>query len=202
MFRFIFSGTLENAVVVQALQWSMRDGACMMSCNSVNRNVFMWNQNTDNKSLMPGWSEFYGLRNDSPANACCRRCASLQKQECATPFRYCRGLEMALCLYVGKFSDMQNIKIYFHCFIYSLRSGSHLTTWTEIMWLWIAPTSNTRADILDLQFLVQENSLIIKPSIKLSHWIHSIQPYMIVYKNQREYMHVMWECFVLMIPNI
>ena len=25
---------------------------------------------------------------------------------------------------------------------------------------------------------------------------------MIVYKKQREYMHVMWECFVLMIPNI
>ena len=96
----------------------------MMSCNSVNRNVLMWNQNTDNKSLMPGWSVFYGLRNDSPANACGRRCASLQKQGCAAPYRYCRGLEMALCtsvrLYVGKFSDMQNINIYFHCFIYSL----------------------------------------------------------------------------------
>ena len=103
MFRFIFSGTLENAVVVQALRWSMRDGACMMSCNSVNRNVFMWNQNTDNKSLMPGWSVFYGLRNDSPANACCRRCASLQKQECATPYRYCRGLEMALCTWARLF---------------------------------------------------------------------------------------------------
>ena len=25
---------------------------------------------------------------------------------------------------------------------------------------------------------------------------------MILYKKQREYMHVMWECFVLMIPNI
>ena len=136
VFRFIFSGTLENAVVIQALRWNMRDGACMMSCNSVNRNVLMWNKNTDNKSLMPGWSVFYGLRNDSPTNACCRRCASLQKQECAAPYRYCRGLEMALCpwarLYVGKFSDMQNMKTYFHCFIYSL--------WTEIRWPWVAPT--------------------------------------------------------------
>ena len=25
---------------------------------------------------------------------------------------------------------------------------------------------------------------------------------MILYKKQREYMYVMWECFVLMIPNI
>ena len=139
-----FSGTFENAVVIQALQWHMRDGACMMSCNSVNRNVLMWNQNTDNEWLMPGWSVFYCLRNDSPANGCCRRCASLQKQECAAPYRYCRGLEVALCtsarLYVGKFSDMQNINIYFHCFIYSLWSGSHLTTWTEIRWPWVAPT--------------------------------------------------------------
>ena len=91
-----------------------------------------------------GWSVFYCLRNDSPANACCRRCASLQKQECAAPYRYCRGLEMTLCtwarLYVGKFSDMQNMNIYFHCFIYSLWSGSHLTTRTEIRWPWVAPT--------------------------------------------------------------
>ena len=80
----------------------------------------------------------------APANACFRRCASLQKQECAAPYRYCRGLEMTLCtwarLYVGKFSDMQNMNIYFHCCIYSLWSGSHLTTWTEIMWPWVAPT--------------------------------------------------------------
>ena len=108
------------------------------------RKVLMWNQNTDKKSLMPGWPVFYGLRNDSPANACCRRCASLQKQECAALYRYCRGLEMTLCtwarLYVGKFSDMLNMNIYFHCFIYSLWSGSHLTTWTEIRWPWVAPT--------------------------------------------------------------
>ena len=145
MFRFIFfSGILENAVVIQALQWNMGDGDRMTSCKSVNRNVLMGNQNTDNKWLMPGWSVFYCLRNDSPANACCRRCASLQKQECAAPYRHCRGLEMTLCtwarLYVGKFSDMQNMNIYFHCFIYSLWSGSHLTTWTEIRWPWVAPT--------------------------------------------------------------
>ena len=144
MFRLIISGTLENAVVIQAFQWNMRDEARMMSCNNVNRNVLTWNQNTHKKSLMPGWSVFYGLRNDSTTNACCRRCASLQKQECAAPYRYCRGPEMALCtwarLYVGKFSDMQNIDIYIHCFIYSLWSGSHLTTCSEIRWPWVAST--------------------------------------------------------------
>ena len=149
----------------------MRDGACMVSCNSVNKNVLMWNQNTHNKSLMPGWSVFYGLRNDSPANACCRRCASLQKQECAAPYRYCRGLEMALCtwarLYVGKFSDMQNMNIYFHCFIYSLWSGSHLTTWTELIC-----DLGLRPPPIPKQIFWIYNSLFRKTRWSLNPWLN------------------------------
>ena len=142
LFRYFGKSGCDTSFAMNHERWSLRD--VLQQCKLKRLSVEPEHRH---KSLMPGWSVFYGLRNDSPANACCRRCASLQNKNVPHPIDtvgdWKCNWELTWCtwarLHVGKFR-MQNINIYFHCFIHSLWSRSHLKTWTEIRWPWVVPT--------------------------------------------------------------
>ena len=138
----IFPGTLEKRLGYKLCNEPLgRDTICMVPYYSANRNVQTWNQSPTNKSLsLSGQGSMVCEQIPVAVDAIQSRNKTVPRRVDPVgdwKWHYSRKRVDTQGSMVDMLYLLANLMTIVYCFIYSLRYGAHITTWTEISWSWV-----------------------------------------------------------------